>query len=288
MTRCPARFSWSAAASPRPRADDGHRPAGAAVGGSADPALVERPLDDGHLDRLDGHRVAVDGEHARALAGGGAEPPRPLGEVVGLVQALARRLPLVAVDEVVPVGDEVAERTPLVAEGDAAVHAPRPLRAQVLVGVRQVDLAPVADSFRHVAARLLLPVDLDESLQLSHDVRVSGLGRPRAGGSETAAVGYGSRSVKVRTCAPCSSTRPFRWSNLLLSRNTPQATSAVIAKLIASESLPNVVPSRGRNPARASPNHRRPTSPSAPLAPNQATGVRAVPRRRLLQITGQK
>ena len=31
--------------------------------------------------------------------------------------------PLIAVDQVVPVGDEVAERAPLVTERDAAVHA---------------------------------------------------------------------------------------------------------------------------------------------------------------------
>ena len=41
-------------------------------------------------------------------------------------------LPPIAVDEVVPVGDQVAERTALVAERDAAVHAARALLAQLV------------------------------------------------------------------------------------------------------------------------------------------------------------
>ena len=93
-----------------------------------DPAFGESPVDDRELDRLDRHRVVVDPEDARALARGGAQRPRELREVVRGVQAVDRLPPVVPVDEVVPVGNQVPERTPLVAEGDAAVHAPRRLR----------------------------------------------------------------------------------------------------------------------------------------------------------------
>src|SRR5204863_499429 len=79
-----------------------------------DPALVEGALADAFLHRLDRDRVVVDAEDARALAGRRAEPARPLGEVVGRVQALARVAPAVLVHEVVPVGDDVAERAALV------------------------------------------------------------------------------------------------------------------------------------------------------------------------------
>ena len=71
--------------------------------------------------------VVVDAEHARALARRRAQPAGELREVVGRVQALDRVAPVVAVDEVVPVGDDVAERAALVAERDAAVHAARRL-----------------------------------------------------------------------------------------------------------------------------------------------------------------
>ncbi len=52
-----------------PGADDGHLLAGAkGRRARGDPALVEGPLDDRKLDRLDRDRVVVDLEHARALA----------------------------------------------------------------------------------------------------------------------------------------------------------------------------------------------------------------------------
>src|SRR5438552_3155252 len=76
-----------------------------------DPAALERALDDRHLDRLDRHRIVVDPEHARAFARSGAEPARPLREIVRRLQALDGLLPLIAVHEVVPVRDDVAERT---------------------------------------------------------------------------------------------------------------------------------------------------------------------------------
>ena len=68
--------------------------------------------------------------------GRGAERAGELREVVGGVQAVDGLAPLVAVDEVVPVGDEVAERAALVAEGDAAVHAARALLAQLVLRPR--------------------------------------------------------------------------------------------------------------------------------------------------------
>ena len=88
-----------------------------------DPPFRPRPFDDLDLDLLDGDRVLADAEHARRLARRRAQATGELGEVVGGVEPLDRVAPVVAVDEVVPVGDEVAERAAVVAERDAAVHA---------------------------------------------------------------------------------------------------------------------------------------------------------------------
>jgi len=108
----------------RATADDRHALARAAGGHlRGDPTLVPRAVDDGHLDLLDGHRVGVDAQHARGLARRRAQAAGELGEVVRGVQPLDGITPVVAVDEVVPVGDEVAERAAVVAERDAAVHA---------------------------------------------------------------------------------------------------------------------------------------------------------------------
>ena len=83
------------------------------------------------LDLLDGHGRLVDAEHARRLAGRRAEPAGELREVVGGVQPLDRLAPVAAPGQVVPLGDEVAQRAAVVAERDAAVHAAAGLALQL-------------------------------------------------------------------------------------------------------------------------------------------------------------
>ena len=111
--------------------DDGDRLAGQLVRRQRhDPALVEGVVDDLDLDLLDGHRILVDAEHARALARRRAQPAGELREVVGGMQPLDRVAPAVAAHQVVPLRDQVAQWTAVVAERNAAVHAPRRLLAQ--------------------------------------------------------------------------------------------------------------------------------------------------------------
>ena len=74
------------------------------------------------LDVLDRDRRLVDAEHARALAGRRADAPGELREVVRHVQPLERLAPQPAVDEVVPLRDQVVDRA---ARGHAARSACR-------------------------------------------------------------------------------------------------------------------------------------------------------------------
>ena len=125
-------------------------------------------LDDLHLDLLDGHRALVDAEHAGGLAGRRAEAARELREVVGGMQPLDGLAPAVAVHEVVPVRDEVAERTAVVAEGDAAVHAPSGLLLQLAFRKGLVDLFPVPQADGYGPPRRQLAVVLQEPGELTH------------------------------------------------------------------------------------------------------------------------
>ena len=133
-----------------------------------DPALVPRTVDDLDLDLLDGDGIGVDPQHARGLARGGAQPAGELGEVVGRVQALDRVAPVLAVDEVVPVGNEVAERASVVAEGDTAVHAPAGLGLELVAREGLVDLPPVAQAHGDGATRRRLASPLEEPGGLTH------------------------------------------------------------------------------------------------------------------------
>jgi hypothetical protein len=125
----------------RARAHDGYAAAGAPVRHlGLHPALLERVVDDGALDVLDGDRLGVDAESARALARRRAHAARELGEVVGLQELVEGLFPVALVHQVIPLGDDVAERAAVLglAEGDATVHASGRLLLQALVVVNNI------------------------------------------------------------------------------------------------------------------------------------------------------
>jgi hypothetical protein len=142
-----------------------------------DPALAESPFDDLGFDHLDGHGRLVDAERARAFTRRRADSPGELGEVVGLVEADDRLAPLAAIDQIVPLRDQVvdgaAQRQAVdqragVAVGDATVHATRALVAQRLLGVVRVRFAPVLDSLQRRADVGRLAFELHETGRLAH------------------------------------------------------------------------------------------------------------------------
>ena len=80
---------------------------------------------------------------------------------------------VVAVDEVVPVRDQVAEGTAAVTERHAALHAPRALRAQREQRQRADELAVVADALTGLALDRLRAVVLEEAAKLAHQASPS-------------------------------------------------------------------------------------------------------------------
>jgi hypothetical protein len=137
-----------------------------------DPALAPGAVDDRLLDLLDRDGVALaDLEHAGGLARRGAEAAGELGEVVRCVQLPDRVAPAVAVDEVVPVRDQVAERAAVVAKRHAALHAARALLAQLLDRPRDEELvvgAAVIDALARVAVTDARALDAQEAAELAH------------------------------------------------------------------------------------------------------------------------
>ena len=169
----------------RPRSDHRHPLAGAhGRRRRFDPAGVEAALDDRPLGVLDGHRRLDDRQHAGRLAGRRAHLAGELREVVGLVQPVERVAPQPAVHQVVPLRNQVVERTADglagigaavagVAERGAAIHAPGGLRAQLLVAGVAVKVLPVGDSRGWIPVRWQAAFDLLESGWLSHDLLVA-------------------------------------------------------------------------------------------------------------------
>ena len=162
------------------RSDDGHPPArgdgrGLGFDDSVHPGLVG----DGLLDALDRDAAArlllADGQHTRGLTRRRAQPSGELREVVGRVQAVARRVPSAAPHQVIPFRDQIAQRAARgsgVAERDSAVHTSTGLLrdlARALVGILLfVDLAPVADTLVDGSLGGFDLGNLEKSCRISH------------------------------------------------------------------------------------------------------------------------
>ncbi len=166
----------------RTRAHDGHRLAREPLRlVRRHQAVVERAIDDRDLDLLDRDGRLTDAQHAGRLTRSRAQAPGELREVVGGVQPFDCLAEVAASREFVPLGDEVAEGTPLVAERDAAVHAAASLAAQHRIVLRGVHLLPVHDPHRDRPGGLSLTVAvLQEAFGVSH-VRPPGSVARRAG-----------------------------------------------------------------------------------------------------------
>src|SRR5438128_2399176 len=101
----------------RAGSDDGDALAAAARGALRRyPALAPGAVRNGRLDRFDRDRRVIDVERAGGFARGRTNTTGDLGEVVGLVQPIDRRPPILLVDEIVPVRDQVADRAARMAE----------------------------------------------------------------------------------------------------------------------------------------------------------------------------
>ena len=169
-TSWPARASCCAHAMPAgPGADDGHALAGLSCRRlRRDPAFFPTLVDDEVLDRLDADRIVVDVERAGGFARRRADASGEFRKVVGRVQHFERLAPLLPVDQVVPVGNDVVDRAAGLAERDAAVHAARALLRRLVVLEREDELAVVAHALADRQRDFGNSLQLDESGDLAH------------------------------------------------------------------------------------------------------------------------
>ena len=163
----------------RSRADDGHRLSRAGRRRIwCDPAFLPTLVDNGALDAFDCDRRFDNTQHARTFAGRGTNAAGKLREIVRLVQTVKRLAPESAVDEVIPLRNQVVDRTTCghaankfarVTKRNAAIHAAGTLRAEFVLRQMEVKFVPVrrAIESRHVG-RDFAKV-FDESSRFSHN-----------------------------------------------------------------------------------------------------------------------
>ena len=133
------------------------------------PSFLERMIDDGALDHFNRDRRLIDAEHACRLARGRADAAGELGEVVGGMQHAYRGPPPVAIDQIIPVRNDVVQRAAGVAEGHAAIHAARTLCAHFFQGKILIDLQPVVNAFFDGSARGELAGVFQKTSCFTHD-----------------------------------------------------------------------------------------------------------------------
>ena len=90
------------------------------------------------------------------------------GKLFVRCSSIDRLAPAVAVDEVVPVRDQVPERAAVVAERHPALHAARALVAQLEQRQRAHELAHVVHALLRIALERLRARDLEEGTELAH------------------------------------------------------------------------------------------------------------------------
>ena len=163
----------------RPRAHDCHRLAGAGRGRHrVDDAVFIAVFHDSALILLDSHRIAS-GHAAGAggLAQGGAHPGGELRIAVGGDEPFDRKIPLPLIHQIIPLGDEVVQRTAAghaaqhhaaLAEGHTAVHAAGALRLLFVLVQRQMKFVKIGDAFLRRQLGAGPPCDLHKSSRFSH------------------------------------------------------------------------------------------------------------------------
>src|SRR6266481_9434402 len=125
-----------------------------------DPFFRPCVIDNVLLDQLDRDGIVVDVQDAGFFARRGTNSAGELRKVIGRVQPVDRLAPPAAIDEIVPIRNDVPEWATLVAEGNSAIHAAGALRAELLFGHLEIEFAPILQTFADRTPRRSLAIDL--------------------------------------------------------------------------------------------------------------------------------
>ena len=141
------------------------------------PALLIGCFDDVIFIGADGDRIAVSAAGTRLFTQGGTHARGELGKAVGHFQTVVRLLPRAETDKVVPLGDQIVQRTArdhaadrqaCLTERYAAVHATLALMLAIRFTDRGVELVIVFDTFFHGICRIILSFIFHKSVGISH------------------------------------------------------------------------------------------------------------------------
>ena len=108
-----------------------------------DPTFFPRAINDFHFDLLNRHRAGINSHDASRFAWCWAQATSELRKVVGGMQTVNGILPMTAIHQIVPIGNQVPQWASVIAERDTTIHATSRLLIQLVMIEWLVDLFPV-------------------------------------------------------------------------------------------------------------------------------------------------
>src|SRR5277367_4923279 len=132
------------------------------------PALVPAFIHNRMFDRFDANRVGIDTQRACLFAWRGTNTTGEFRKIISRMQCIERTLPVLPINKIVPVGDDVVYRAASYAERDAAIHAARALNFRFFVRQVVQKFSVMPDAFTRRFRRLMQALKFHESGYFSH------------------------------------------------------------------------------------------------------------------------
>ena len=132
------------------------------------PTLFKAFVNNRNLMQLDRHRRRDNPQHTGCFTGGRADPTSEFGKIVGRMESLQGLFPLTTINQIVPLRNQIAERTAAHAEGYAAIHAARRLGFGLLVSRVIVMLIVMVQTIVNRLDGLVAAPMLDKSAGVTH------------------------------------------------------------------------------------------------------------------------
>lgn len=103
-----------------------------------------------------------------ASQGAGQMRPVNSGKLLVECRRVRRRAPLVAIDQIVPVGDQIVDRATLMTKGNAAIHAARRLLFHFGIRQRMDEFLVVLQTRFRLFIAAVLTFDFQKAGDVSH------------------------------------------------------------------------------------------------------------------------
>ena len=120
------------------------------------------------LDGFDADRVIVDVQGAGCFAGSRANSAGEFGEVIGGVQGIKGCAIITAVNQIIPVRDNIVNGATCRAEGCTAVHAARTFKLDLVILQGNDKLFIIFYPFNYRQVRFVLPFEFHKTGYFTH------------------------------------------------------------------------------------------------------------------------